>query len=451
MESSEPGSHTPGGVREVTHVAWPIVVGMLSYTAMGVTDTLLVGQVGKTELAAVGLGTTAIFLINSFFLGALHGTRIVSSQATGAGKPWMARAAAWHGMALALVFGLLVVGLAGIDEHIFALMGGPPEVQALARQYFAVRAMSAPFWYITLALCDFYQGTGDTRTPMKINLLANGLNIGLDLLLIFGWGPIPAMGVKGAALGTAIASAIGMVVILRRFLRQHPHRPRLRAYMFRKLLDVGLPIGVHYLLGVSGFAVFTAMLARMGEDELAANQIAFRILSMSFLPGHGIGEAAGVLTGQYIGAGKVPQARRAFHTALMLAVAVMGAMGLLFWAVPEPLIRLFQDDRAVIEIGRELLLVAAVFQIFDAVAMTATGALNGTGDTRFTMMASVLASWLVMVPTAYLLGISLEMGATGAWLGMTFEIIVLAFVLMHRFRSGAWQARAVVRRHGARA
>jgi MATE family multidrug resistance protein len=169
---------------------------MLSYTAMGVTDTLLVGWIGKTKLAAVGLGTTAVFLVNAFFLGTLHGVKVISAQATGAKRGGMAYSAGSTGAAMGVAFGFAVLLLSLVDAQIFALMGGPEEIQLLARQYFNVRVWAAPFLYVTIALCDFHQGTGDTKTPMKVNLMANGFNIVLDLVFIFGLGPIPAMGCR---------------------------------------------------------------------------------------------------------------------------------------------------------------------------------------------------------------------------------------------------------------
>ncbi len=444
MESTSSSSgHASGSFREIVHTSWPIVVGMLSTTAMGVSDTLLVGWVGKTELAAVGLGTTASFLINALFLGALNGIKIVTAQSIGAGRREVAAQVAWHGVALGLIFGLFVLSLGALGRPIFALMGGSPQIQALATEYFEVHVLSAPFWFVTIALCNHYQGSGDTRTPMKVNLLANGLNIAFDLALIFGVGPIPAMGVRGAALATVLASAAGMVVIGVHFVRRADRAgARADRQLVGRLLNVGLPIGVRYVMGVGSFAVFTAMMARMGEDELAANQIAIKIISLSFLPGYGISEAASVLTGQYIGAGQVEHARRAFRSALKLSVSVMGVAGLVFWLAPDALIGLFQDDGRVMEIGRQLLVLAAIFQIFDAVAMTATGALNGTGDTRFTMIASVAGAWLIMVPAAWVFGVFMELGAVGAWLGLTLEIVVLSAVLLHRFHSGAWEGKA---------
>jgi MATE family multidrug resistance protein len=184
------------------------------------------------------------------------------------------------------------------------------------------------------------------------------------------------------------------------------------------------------------------VIARVGTSDLAANQIAIKILSLSFLPGCGIGEAACVLVGHRVGAKDVPGARRAFAASLFASVAVMGSVGVLLFALPEALIRLFQTDVTVVAVGRDLLPLGAFFQVFDAVAMTATGALNGAGDTRYTMLASLACARVVLVPCAWLFGFVLGWGARGAWLGMTLQVLALAAVMMHRCRTGRWEERS---------
>jgi putative MATE family efflux protein len=283
---------------------------------------------------------------------------------------------------------------------------------------------------------------------MKVNLLVNGLNIGLDLVLIFGLGPFPRLGVAGAALATVLAWVLGAAWVLLSTLRRHGFRLKGGGGLLRRIVGLGLPIGIQRVLGVGGFAVFTAMLARMGEAELAAHQIALRILSMSFLPGYGISEAACLLTGQYTGAGDHLAVRRSLRSALQLAVGIMGGFGLVFWLTPELLVTCFTRDPRVVTLGCELLWVAAVFQVFDAVAMVTAGALNGTGDTRFTMMLGILSTWLVLVPAAWLCGVVAGLGATGAWIGLTVEILAYAVVASLRFHRGGWQGKAVVLQAG---
>jgi MATE family multidrug resistance protein len=432
-----------GGLREVVYVAWPIVVSMLSYTAMGVFDTMFVGMLGATELAAVGIATTAIFLINSLFMGTLQGVKVVCAQTTGAGHSDTAVTAGWIGAALAVPFGLCVIGLSYLDGPIFAALGGPDPVQSMGRDYFGVRALGAAFWYVTIALGNFFQGTGDTRTPMVVNLFANGVNVVLDPALIFGWWALPALGVTGAAWATVFAQGGGMLLVLVLFVRQVGWSPRVEWSVGRSILRLGVPMGLNQALGVAGFAGFTAMLARMGEAELAAHQVAIKIISVSFLPGYGISQATSILTGQYVGSGSPASARRAFRTAVLLGVGLMGLCGIVFFVWPVGLLRIFTQDPDVIAVGARLLWVAALFQVFDAVAMVATGGLNGTGDTAFTMWTNVVSKWVVLLPCAYLFGFVFPWGAAGAWMGLTVEVLFVAVVVLWRFSGSRWEDKAV--------
>lgn len=444
MQGSEKKQQN-GNVREVVRLAWPIVVSMLSYTAMGVTDTMFVGWVGKTEVGAVGVATMAIFLVNSLLFGLLEGVKVVSAQATGAREPAVARCAGWQGAILAVPLGLAVIALGNIHEAIFAVMGGSPGVQTLAGDYFTVRVFASPFWFVMLGMNNAFQGMGDTRTPMRINLWANGVNIALDPLFIFGLGPIPAMGVKGAALATVLASVAGMSLTIWLYIRRYGFHPRYDRKVMGSVVRLGWPMGIRFVLDVAGWTMFTALLARMGDDELAANQICINIIKISFLPGYGISEAACILTGNYFGARDKDGIYRSFLASAKVAVTVMAFFGLLFWLLPDLFLQCFQRDPRVLEIGRGLLWVAAIFQVFDAVAMVGVGALNGVGDTRFTMFASVMISWLVLIPATYLLGYVLDMGALGGWLAITADVLAKAVVCCLRFYGGRWSkaARAV--------
>ncbi len=424
-----------GSVREVAHVAWPIVVGMLTYTAMGVADTIVVGWLGTTEIAAVGLATTAVFLFNSFFVGTIHGVKVVVAQKTGANDHAAAARAGWTGALLAVPFGLAVIGFSSFDEELFAMLG-PANVGAVASVYFGVRVLASVPWYILIAFSDYFQGTGDTRTPMHVNLVVNGLNIALDVVFVFGLGPIPAMGVAGAAWATVAASVVGWALITALFLRRVGARSLVvRAEELREVLRLGLPIGVRYLLDVAGFAVFTALIADMGEDELAANQIAIKVLSVSFLPGYGLSEATTILAGNYFGAGKAHRIGDVFRSATVLATGVMGTFAIVFWVFPEELMSIFMSSDEVARLGAQVLFVAAFFQLVDAVAFTSMGALNGLGRTQYTMYASIGSKWLVMVPMAWLLAVYFELGLVGAWLGLTAEIFVISALMTAKLYS----------------
>lgn len=431
-----------GQTGKIATLAWPIVISMLSYTAMDLADTLFVGWLGTAELAAVGLAATVLFLVQSFFMGTLQGVSIVSSHAVGGDNQEKARRAAINGILLALPAGMLVLVIATARDPIFALMGGEPIVQEMASEYFRIRAMGVPFLLVMLAVCNYFQGIGQTRTAMIFNLVANGLNIVLDPLLIFGIGPFPAMGVEGAAVATVIAQFVGMALALGYFVSTRRVRGGLDLRVARSILNLGLPMGVRFFLSMTGFTVLTALIARLGTTELAAHQIALRVVSVSFLPGHGIAQATGILAGQMVGARRFEEVSEALKGGLRLACTLMGLMAVVFFLFATEITGVFVDDARTIELAAKLLFVGALFQIMDATVMVLVQTLNGTGDTRFTTVATIATNWSVLLPAAYFIAVVLDFGVVGAWSAFIVELLVLNAVLIWRFRSQAWRAKA---------
>lgn len=428
-----------GSIEEVLRVAWPIIVGVLSYTAMGVADTFYVGFLGTTSLAAVGLATTVVLALNAFFLGTLDGVKVVASQAFGANEHDRVQASAWHGLMLALPLGVLALGTLFLDGWIFELMGGPIGVREQAQQYFDVRIWGAPCWYFMITLCNVDKAVGDTKTPMMLTLAANVINIILNACFIFGAGPIPSMGVEGAAWATVFSSMIGMSLAVVIFVWRRGIRPVWRQGMTLEILKLGLPMGVEFGLDMACYSVITSMIAHMGEAQLAANQIAIRIMSVSFMPGYGISEAACILAGQYAGAKNPRAIHRVFWTSMVLSMAFMGGVGVVFWLAPVQLLGLFQASDAVLACGVPLLYLAAVLQVFDAVAMVAMGTLNGLGDTRYTMVVSIITNWLVMLPISYVLGVVMGYGLLGVWVGVAMMVVAIAALDLSRFIQGGWR------------
>lgn len=425
----------------LVRLSWPILVSMLSYTAMTVADSIFVGRMGTAPLAAIGLSAAVIHLPTSFGQGVLGGVRVLVARATGAEDPDRARAIAWQGLWLAAGMGVVVAALVPLGRPALGLLGASAEVLPLAASYFEIRTVAAPVVFVFGALSAFFQGRGDTRTPMVAAVLANGLNIALDPVLIFGLGPVPALGISGAALATVVGMSLGAAILvvaaavelLRAF---HPVEPELLADVWR----IGAPKGVQYVLDVASWVLFAGLLAGSGDAHLAAHVLVVRIVMVSFLPGFAIGEAAGVLVGQCLGAGRPEQARVAHRLATGHALGVMGVAALVFAVVPDPLIAVFGAEAEVHAIARQVLLLAAAIQVFDAVATVALCVIGGAGDTRFAMVASVGAAWLVKVPVAVVLVRGMHLGAVGAWLGLAAEIAVLAVVATWRVRGSAWLA-----------
>ena len=428
------------GLREVSVLAWPICISMLSYTAMIVADSIFVGWLGTAELAAMGLAAPAVFLIFALGMGVVRGTKVVVSQRTGAGDDKAVHRALWQALWLGSVLGVPVMLLSGLGPALFSVMGGSEDVNAHATTYFAARALGAPLTFLGVGLAAWFEGRGDTRTPMKINVLANAVNIALDPLFIFGFGAVPAFGVGGAAWSTVAAQALSLVLYLvaawRRVDRSVSRRPSTR--LMGAIARVGLPMGTRGFLELIAWNVFVSLLARVGEAHLAAHVVVLRIVSVSFLPGYAIGEAGAVLVGQALGARRPDLAVQAWRASTRLAVAVMLACAVVFVVVPQALVLPFGVEPAVLELSVTLLAIASLFQVFDAVAMAGQGALNGAGDTRFVMLSSVTISWAFNLPMAFIVVRWMELGATGAWLVLTGELVLLSVVTSLRIRSGRW-------------
>ena len=356
------------GHRHVFDLSWPIMVSMLSYTAMTVADSIYVGQLGRTPLAAIGLSTSLIFAGTAFGMGLLSGMRVAVAKTTGAEDHALGRRYAWQGLWIAVTLGVVVSAFAPIGPWAFALMGASAEVNPLASAYFGIRTLAAPLAFVSVALASYFQARGETKITMVAAVSANVLNIAVDPVLIFGLGPIPAMGIHGAALATVLGMALEITIlawVASSRLRAEFVLPR--ADLLGPIWRVGAPIGLERLLDVGSFVLFAALLARAGEAHLAAHVIVVRIAMVSFLPGYAIAEASGVLVGQSIGAKRPTQAREAHRSATHLSLGLMGLCGVVFVAMPDPLIRIFGADAMVMEIARQVLLLAAFIQLFDAV------------------------------------------------------------------------------------
>ena len=197
-------------------------------------------------------------------------------------------------------------------------------------------------------------------------------------------------------------------------------------------------MGVRYLLETGSYLAFTAIITQVGPAELAAHVVVVRICMVSFLPGHAIGEACGVLVGQFVGAGREALARLVVHSALKLGCGIMAVWAVVFCTMPALLVAPFAPEEAAVNTAIQLLYIASMFQIFDAIVMVGQGALNGAGDTRFVMVSSLLMAWCLKVPLGWYLALEVGMGAAGAWLGFMAELIVLSGVALLRLRGHRW-------------
>lgn len=420
------------GVRAVFAVAWPIMISMLSRSLLVTVDTIFVSHLGTTSVAALGLAVGASWVPIVLGLGVASAVGVLTAQRVGAGRPVddLLR----EGLGLALLAGVGLWLLIPLGPVVFPFLGTDAAGTPLAAAFFALRVLGAPLELGQAVLTGWFTGRGDTRTPMVTNLLVNGLNIALDALFVLGLG----WGVPGAAVATELSIVVGFVFLARR-AGLAPARPS-RAFV-RQAWSLGAPAGVGDALDVLAFVLFGALLAHLGEAQMAAHVIVVRILSMTYLPANAAAEATSVLVGQALGAGQARRARQALGAGMRLAVGIMLTGGVVFVALPDLFLSPFSPEDEVRAVAGRLLWIAAGFQLFDAMVLVVFGALRGAGDARFVMRAALLPSWLVKLPVGVLAAAGLGWGAAGAWLGLLAEVLVVCLIALQRVRGTAWLRR----------
>jgi MATE family multidrug resistance protein len=454
LEADEPVPIPPippgppkGGFKEVWLLAYPVVITMASMSLMGLTDTFFMGYVGTAQQGAAGLGAVLSWTLMSFFNGTITASNTFVAQFYGAEKHKDCGSVVWQAFYVALVATAVVVAfmLPNIDAIVGAI-GAKPRITHYATQYMHIRMAGAVFMFANFCVVGFLRGIGDTKTPMKVTLVANALNVLFTYLLVFGkWG-LPALGIRGAALGTVISQGIGSGIYLHLLFREKIHATYLTRKFYpvmwdlmKRFLKVGLPIGLWWILEMGGFTVFTMFVSTLGEVELAGHQIVRQMVHLSFLPGVALSVAALTLVGQYLGAGDPESAEKSAKTAIKIGFLIMTSMGLLFILFRTQIATLFNRDPAVIEVASNLFFFVAVFQTLDALGTVSSGAIRGAGDTRWPMLVSLGLSWLFFVPAVFILGKVLGYGLYGAWTGATVYICILGTTLFLRFRGGKWK------------
>jgi MATE family multidrug resistance protein len=435
-----------GGLREVSTLAYPVILTQISIVTMQLVDSAMVGRLGSTELAAVGFGGIWMWTFMCFFIGTATSVQTFVSQHHGANEAERCGGWAWQGL-------YAVVPLTAVAS-IFLLLGGEyligwlrpsEELAPLASDYIRARSLGNVGLAGAVVLSSFFRGIGDTKTPLYATLIANGINAVLDYGLIFGELGLPQLGVLGAGIATSIAEWVYLIALCIAF-----RRPAVAALYrtarvvgarleMRRLLRLGVPIGGQWWLEMTSFAAFSTLVARMGDVEMAASQAFIVLLSISFMQAIGLSIAVSTLVGRYLGAGDIASAERSFRSGIVLCLGLGGLIALLFVALPTQLLGIFTKDPMVLALGGPLLMVGAAFQVFDALAILADGALRGAGDTRWPMLARFALAWGLFLPLSYLFGFHLGGGLTWAWVGGLVYILILAGTLVWRFHSGTWQ------------
>jgi multidrug resistance protein, MATE family len=420
--------------RKLVSLAWPITVSTLSFSVMTVVDTAFVGRLGPASLAGVGLGGIALWTVVCFGFGLLRAVKVLVSQGVGAGEQTEVLPFLGAGLYAALALSALSLLVGFSIAQYLPQFSASAEAGRVAYTYLSIRLLGAPIVLLSSAIREARYGFGDSRSPMYAALVSNALHIPLNYLLIFsaGWG------IAGAAYATLFAQALELGWMLAIQAKSGLGLARARLSHVLSVFRIGVPTGSEFLLGVAAFSALVLLIARMGETELAAHQVALQILHFAFMPAVAIGEAASVLAGQAVGANDDKKVLAVAKNALWVSGLYAGGCALIFVFAAVPLMRLFTTDLNVQRVGQHLLYVAAGFQIFDAGNIVARAVLRGTGDVRVPALFAIVSGWAFVPGLTWFWGIRYGFGAVGGWLALTVDITVGAVLFWWRLSRGHW-------------
>ncbi len=422
------------------------MLGMMSQVLLNVVDAAMVGHLGASALAAVGLGSMAFLVIALTFEALGTGTQILVSRRWGEKDPEAASAVLLNSLVLTFPFGLLLTSLGVLKALPFiSFLVRDPAVLTMTTDYINIRFLCLFFFLVFTSFRGYFDGVGKTRIRMKYMILVVLLNVFLNYLLIFGkWG-FPRMEVAGAALASTLSVVAGSVYILvcalrDDVLRHHPffRRNHVHCEVLKKIISFSLPKGGRMFFTFTSFLMFLKIIGMIGVKELAASNILLAILSFSFMPGMGIGIAGATLIGQSLGAHKFRAARYFGWASVRFGVLFMGLAGAGFIIFARPILAFFTPDKAVIGVGITPLIILGAVQLFDAVGIVLASCLEGAGATPWVMRADLVINWLILLPLAYLLAVILHWGLVGAWASIGAGMVIYALVMVLKFRSDSW-------------
>lgn len=422
-------------------LAAPVALVQVGLMLMGVVDTIMLGHLSATALAAGTLGHIASIPLLIFGAGVLSALDPLVAQAHGAGDHAAVVAHLQRGavlaLALTLPFGLLLANI----EPILRLLGQPEAVLGEAAAFARGLIWGLPAYFLFIAFRQTLQAMSVVRPTALAIVAGNVINLAANWTLIFGHLGFPALGVPGSAYSTSLARCAMFACLL--WAARQALGDTLRGWTARtrealdlrrllRLLRIGAPIGLHQSFEILFFVTLALLVGRMGVATLAGHQIAINLASLSFMLPLGIGGAAATRVGNAIGRQDMPGARNAATVCLTLGAGVAVACALVFALLPGPLARLYTRDSEVIAMAALLLPIAAAFQVFDGVQTVGAGILRGAADTTFPAALAFLGFWGLGLPAGLFLAYRAGQGAAGLWWGMTVGLAAVSVLLVAR-------------------
>ncbi len=428
-------------------IALPLVITGFIEASVGFTSTLMVAHLSHYELAALGLVSSLFATLMVVIWGTLGATSILISQHHGANNVAAVARVYLDSMILAIILSIPAMIILWNISPILLLFGQPPQIVSLTKSYLHALSFAMIPDFTGIILLQFVLGLGHTRINLLFSLMWVPCTIVANYVFIYGkWG-IPAFGIAGIGWGTAVSFWFTLFFMGGYLYLNPTYRPYLRKNaaqgqpsQMKELLRVGMPLGGMFCIEVTFFMVLALLMGHISMEQLAANQIALQFVSQFTVASFSLAQAITVRMGHTIGAQDYHAAKRAGYLGIMLGLIYMSVIAIIYWLFPTLLISIdlkVHDavNQNLIHYVKQFLVLAALFQLFEILRITAFGALRALRDTKFTMLISSVMFWGIALPSGYLFAFILHWQGNGLWLGMVFGAVVGATILIARFKN----------------
>ncbi|SEK92470.1 putative efflux protein, MATE family [Aquimarina amphilecti] len=439
---------TSGSIRKaVFMLAIPMILEMMMESIFALVDAYWVSNLGANAIATVGLTESVITLIYAVAIGLSMGVTAIVARRVGEKDIEGASQAAVQSIFLGISVAV-IISIIGIlyPKEILALMGAEVDLIADGYGYTQVLLGGNITIMLLFLINAVFRGAGDASVAMKVLIVSNLLNIILDPLFIFGFGPIPGFGVQGAAIATTIGrgSAVVLQMMILFFgwskIKVTYRDIVLRSKVMINLIKVSLGGIGQFIIGTSSWVFLMRIMAEFGSEVLAGYTIAIRVLMFTLMPSWGMSNAAATLVGQNLGAGKPERAEQSVWKTGKYNAYFMIVVSVLYLIFAEVIIKIFSSEPEVVKYGALSLRVIAAGYVFYAYGMVIIQSFNGAGDTKTPTVINFFCFWVFQLPFAYLAAIVFDWGAMGVFLAITFAEVLIAVVGIIWFRKGTWKS-----------
>lgn len=439
--------YTQGSInRALILLAIPMVLEMSMESLFALVDAYFVGHLGKAAIATVGLTESVLSLIYSIAFGISMAATALVARRIGEKDPEGASKGAVQALYIALGFSL-VVSIAGLiwSREILLLMGADAAMTEYGHGYTKIALGGNMVIVLLFIINGIFRGAGDASIAMKSLMLANGLNIILCPLLIRGWGPVPALGLEGAAIATMIGRGTGVIYQLyyllggKKTVTVSWRHLLPRMALIAQMLKLAAGGALQMLIASASWIFLMRIISQFGEDAMAGYTYTIRIIVFAILPAWGLANAAATLVGQNLGAGEPVRAEKSVWKAAYLNMIFLGSISVIFMVFAPAILRVFSQDAAVLAYGVEGLRLISIGYVFYAFGMVMAQSFNGAGDTKTPTYINLVGFWALQIPLAYLLADVLKWGATGVFWAIVVAESSIAVIAIVIFRRGNWK------------